>query len=164
MPIESPLNVLKLFVYGTLKPGEINYQRFCVGRVVDAYSAIALGQLFVLSLGYPAMTQAALEAHRRKMPSSAATMTALKAQDDKPAHIVYGFVLTLKHSAVLQDLDRLEDYDPARPREQNLYERCQIETFDLEHQPLGLAWVYLMSPEKIDHLGGILISGGQWIS
>jgi gamma-glutamylcyclotransferase (GGCT)/AIG2-like uncharacterized protein YtfP len=28
---------MKVFVYGTLKPGECNYQRYCEGKVVDAY-------------------------------------------------------------------------------------------------------------------------------
>ncbi|TAH29142.1 MAG: gamma-glutamylcyclotransferase, partial [Oscillatoriales cyanobacterium] len=32
---------MKVFVYGTLKPGECNYLRYCEGKVVDALPAIA---------------------------------------------------------------------------------------------------------------------------
>ena len=46
---------MKVFVYGTLKPGECNYRRYCEGKVVEALPAIARGQLFALPIGYPAM-------------------------------------------------------------------------------------------------------------
>lgn len=42
-------NLVKVFVYGTLKPGESNYQRYCDrSSVVESQRAIALGQLFAL--------------------------------------------------------------------------------------------------------------------
>ena len=40
---------MKVFVYGTLKPGECNYLRYCEGKVVDACPAIARGELFALA-------------------------------------------------------------------------------------------------------------------
>jgi len=27
---------IRVFVYGTLKPGEVNYQRYCEGKVIAA--------------------------------------------------------------------------------------------------------------------------------
>ncbi len=30
---------LRVFVYGTLKPGEANYQKYCAGKVVEAKRA-----------------------------------------------------------------------------------------------------------------------------
>ena len=47
---------LRVFVYGTLKPGEANYQRYCAGKLVNAQRAMVLGKLFALPAGYPAMT------------------------------------------------------------------------------------------------------------
>jgi gamma-glutamylcyclotransferase (GGCT)/AIG2-like uncharacterized protein YtfP len=50
-------DTINIFVYGTLKPGESNYQQYCAGRVLEAKRAIAFGQLFALPFGYPAMTE-----------------------------------------------------------------------------------------------------------
>lgn len=130
------LSLLKVFVYGTLKPGESNYQRYCAGKVVEAQRAIALGQLFALPVGYPAMTQG-----------------------DNP---VQGYLLTFADREVLQHLDELEDCDPLRPPEQNLYNRELIETKDPKGQSLGLAWAYFMTPHRVRHLGGVLIQSGWW--
>ncbi|HEY9596954.1 MAG TPA: gamma-glutamylcyclotransferase [Cyanophyceae cyanobacterium] len=130
------MNHVKVFVYGTLKPGEINYQRYCVGKVVEAQEAIAYGQLFDLSLGYPAMTLG-----------------------ENP---VQGCLLTFADPAILSALDELEDYNPHRALEENEYYRQQIETYNLAGQSLGMAWVYLMTPEQVQHLDGVLITSGCW--
>ncbi len=133
---EQALDKLKVFVYGTLKPGEINYQRYCAGAVVEAQKAIAFGQLFDLSLDYPAMTDG-----------------------ESP---VYGFVLTFADPDILNVLDELEDYDSRRTPEANEYQRQQIETYDLSGQALGLAWVYLMTIERVQRLEGVLLPSGSW--
>lgn len=130
------MNNLKIFVYGTLKPGEVNYQRFCAGKVVEEKRAIALGQLFDLPLGYPAMTMG-------KRP-------------------VQGFLLRFTDLAVSIALDELEGYDPHRPAQENEYDKQQIEIYDLEGESLGLAWVYLMTSQQVQRLGGVLISSGWW--
>ncbi|HEY9795429.1 MAG TPA: gamma-glutamylcyclotransferase [Leptolyngbyaceae cyanobacterium] len=130
------MNKLKIFVYGTLKPGEANYKRFCAGSVVEAKRAIAFGQLFNLPLGYPAMRPG-----------------------ESP---VQGFLLTFTDPKVLSILDELEDYDPHRTPEDNEYDRQQVEIYDLGRQSLGLAWVYLMTSEQVQHLGGVLMRSGWW--
>jgi gamma-glutamylcyclotransferase (GGCT)/AIG2-like uncharacterized protein YtfP len=132
------LNNLKIFVYGTLKPGEINYQRYCEGKLVEEKRAIAFGQLFDLPLGYPAMTPG-----------------------ESP---VQGFLLTFADPAVLSLLDELEDYVPHRLPEENEYNRQQIETYTLEGQALGLAWAYLMTFEQVQRLKGVPIPSGWWNS
>lgn len=129
-------NKLKIFVYGTLKPGEVNYQRYCGGKVIEEKPAIALGKLFSLTLGYPAMT-----------PGES---------------IVHGFLLTFTDSTILTILDELEDYNPNRIPEENEYYRQEIEIYDLDRKSLGLAWVYLMTFTQVQQLGGILISSGSW--
>lgn len=127
---------MRVFVYGTLKPGETNYQRYCTGKVLEAKRAIAIGQLFALPLGYPAMTLG-----------------------ESP---VQGFLLSFPDSTVLRYLDWLEDYKPHRPAVENEYIRQQIETYSLAFASLGLAWVYLMSPERVRSYRGILLPNGWW--
>ena len=132
------LNSVKVFVYGTLKPGEINYDRYCVGKVVQEQPAIAYGQLYHLSLGYPGMILG----------------------DGQ----VQGFLLTFADSAIFDSLDELEDYNPNRPQEDNEYNREQITVYDLVGQSLGLAWVYFMTLEKVQDFKGVLIPSGCWSS
>jgi gamma-glutamylcyclotransferase (GGCT)/AIG2-like uncharacterized protein YtfP len=129
---------MKVFVYGTLKPGECNYLRYCEGKVVDACPAIAHGQLFALSAGYPAM----ISGEGR----------------------VYGFLLRFANSAILADLDELEDYHPGRDRAQNEYQRELIAIFDLNFKPLDTAWAYFMLPDRLRSQGGIFLPDGTWVS
>lgn len=131
------MNSLKVFVYGTLKPGEINYQRYCEGKVVEEQRAIAWGQLYNLPLGYPAMTPGKRQVH--------------------------GFLLTLADLVILSALDELEDYDPNRRSDENEYNRQQVEVYDLAGQTLGLAWAYFMTPEQVERLQGVLIPSGWWM-
>ncbi|NEQ18593.1 MAG: gamma-glutamylcyclotransferase [Microcoleus sp. SIO2G3] len=128
--------VLKVFVYGTLKPGEANYQRYCAGKVLNATKAIAQGKLFALPMGYPAMTLG-----------------------DSSVH---GYLLSLTNLDVLKALDELEDYHPARAASENLYNRKQIETYHPQGNSLGWAWVYIMRQELALQLRGIHLPNGWW--
>lgn len=130
------MSIVNIFVYGTLKPGESNYQRYCAGKVLRAKRAIAFGQLFALSFGYPAMTLG-----------------------DSP---VQGFLLSFPDEAILRYLDWLEGYDPHRPAEQNEYNRQLIETYNSAFASIGRAWVYLMTPKQVHSLYGVLLPDGWW--
>ncbi|MBD2043746.1 gamma-glutamylcyclotransferase family protein [Microcoleus sp. FACHB-672] len=132
------MSLLKVFVYGTLKPGQCNYQRYCAGKVVAAQPATVFGRLFALPVGYPAMT----------------------AGDA----LISGVLLSFSDPTVLHDLDRLEDYDPHRLPVQNEYNRVQIEVFDLSGQKLDLAWVYLMTPEQVERRAGVPVASGCWVA
>lgn len=135
--------VIHVFVYGSLKPGEENYRRYCQGRVQSEVEAIAQGELYDFpSLGYPAMTPGLGR--------------------------VYGYVLSFDDAALLQALDRLEEYDPHRPMAENMYyrETIWVEAYTLrdgssERQPLE-AWCYLMHLDKIHTFGGVRVPSGQW--
>jgi gamma-glutamylcyclotransferase (GGCT)/AIG2-like uncharacterized protein YtfP len=147
--------VVKVFVYGTLKPGEENYPRYCAGKVVDSKPAYTLGELFALPQGYPAMI--------------------------KGDNQVYGYLLTFADAEALTELDELEDYHPFRQNSENLYNREQIEIFTLESKieipslnqksrnqallnkvTLSYGWIYLMSENQVHQLKGVPKTDGWW--
>ncbi|MBE9099762.1 gamma-glutamylcyclotransferase family protein [Vacuolonema iberomarrocanum] len=130
--------MIRVFVYGTLKPGEINYRLLCEGKINRAIPAIAHGNLYALPAGYPAVTPGTGEVH--------------------------GYVLEFGSLALLAELDALEDYEPQRPAEANDYNRIKIEVMDENRQSLGLVWFYQMSSERVEAMGGIQIKDGIWRS
>lgn len=127
---------LRVFVYGTLKPGGYYWPRFCEGRVTSCLAAKVRGQLFALSVGYPALVHG-----------------------DGWAH---GHLLTLRDEAVLSGFDTLEGYEPGRDPGENEYERIRAEIFDETGESLGEAWAYVMSHERVNALGGVLLASGDW--
>ncbi|MEH1792685.1 gamma-glutamylcyclotransferase family protein [Nostoc sp.] len=127
---------VRVFVYGTLKPGEANYKKYCADKVVDVKKAFVEGKLFALPMGYPAMTLG----------------------DSK----VYGYLLSFSNPIILNQLDVLENYQIARQAPEKLYNRQIIEVYELQSLFLGWAWVYLMTLEQIDQFGGFLQPDGWW--
>ena len=65
-------------------------------------------------------------------------------------------------SEILTSLDYFEDYHPQKPHKENLYNRIQVEIFDLENNSLGLAWVYIMDFAKVRQLKGTPQTDGLW--
>lgn len=131
--------LIRVFVYGTLKPGECNYDRYCNGKVITAQEAIAHGQLFHLSRrGYPGMIAG--------------------------EGTVRGVVLSFQDPNLLKTLDVLEDYDPNRSAEANEYNRQQIEVFNAAGESMGLVWAYIMRPQRVIRLGGVFLPEGVWNS
>ena len=128
--------MLKVFVYGSLKPGEAYFQEYCAPHVVSVIPAIAQGCLYDLPLGYPAMTLG----------------------DDW----VSGFLLDFSSANVLQTLDDLEGYQPGRSTGENEYQRQALQIFNPNRQRLGLAWAYLMDPSLVHRLKGTFLPSGQW--
>lgn len=127
---------MQIFVYGTLKPGERNYPTYCDGKATEATLAYTWGQLYHLSLGYPAMAVG----------------------DTK----VEGILLTFIDESALERLDELESYSSDRPSCENKYERKKIPIYRLSGEFLTQAWGYLMTLEKIKFYQGVLISSGWW--
>ncbi len=146
------MTLIRVFTYGTLQPQEIlrldanSYQRSCAQKLVESCDAIALGALYHLPLGYPAMT----------------TGTAP----------IYGSLLSFSDPSVLQIMDKYEQHDPDdlkqffpnQTLEDHEYGRREIEVFDRHQHSLGVAWAYLMTMPQIDRLRGILVSSGKWSS
>jgi gamma-glutamylcyclotransferase (GGCT)/AIG2-like uncharacterized protein YtfP len=128
--------LLQVFVYGTLKPGEAYYDCYCANKIVDAKKAWVRGELYALPQGYPAMTQG--------------------------NNLVYGYLLSFTDSEVLNSLDELEDYSTQRAISENLYNRKQVEVYDLKNNSLDFAWIYLMSFDKVCQLKGTPQTDGWW--
>ena len=128
--------LLRVFVYGTLKPGEVYYECYCNNKVVDVKKAYVRGELYALPQGYPAATQG--------------------------NSLVYGYLLSFSTSEVLSNLDELEDYHPQRPISENLYNRKQVVIYDLNNNSLGFAWVYFMSLAMVNQLKGTPQTDGWW--
>ncbi|MBG1242906.1 gamma-glutamylcyclotransferase family protein [Nostoc sp. NZL] len=129
-------DLVPVFVYGTLKPGEANYKKYCDGKVVDVKRAFVQGKLFAMPMGYPAMTLGDGQVH--------------------------GYLLSFPNPRILNELDVLEDYQPNRQPVENLYNRQIIEVYEPQSLSLGWAWVYLMTLDRVDQLGGFLQPGGWW--
>lgn len=125
-----------VFVYGTLKPGECNYERFCAPYVIEARAAITSGRLYDLPLGYPGMTW--------------------------ELGWVLGVRLTFDDPEVLVQLDQLEEFFPERPPEESEYQRWERPILTVQRQPLGKAWLYLMPLERVRQAGGVWLPAGIW--
>lgn len=130
--------MIKVFVYGTLKPGEVNYAAYCHRGAIAAKPAFVRGWLYDLPLGYPAMI---LGEGR-----------------------VWGTLLELEGDRILARLDTLEDFDAMRSPLENEYQRCEVEVYHPSGESLGRAWVYTMNPDKIQSLQGIFLPSGSWTS
>jgi gamma-glutamylcyclotransferase (GGCT)/AIG2-like uncharacterized protein YtfP len=128
--------MLRVFVYGTLKPGQSNYARYCGDRVLQSQEAQVQGKLFDLPLGYPAMAPG--------------------------EDWVKGYLLCFQNPTILRELDELEDYVSDRDPIENEYERRWVEVFDLQFSALGSAWAYFMEPEKIAGFDGVWLPQGHW--
>ncbi|MEH2314766.1 MAG: gamma-glutamylcyclotransferase [Nostoc sp.] len=129
-------DLVQVFVYGTLKPGEANYKKYCTDKIIDVKRAFVQGKLFALPMGYPAMTLGNTQ--------------------------VYGYLLSFSNPRILNELDLLENYQSTRQPSENLYNRQIIEIYQPQSLSLGLAWVYLMTLDQINQLGGFLQPDGWW--
>ena len=126
----------KVFVYGTLKPGEANYQHYCQGMVKTQIPAYTLGNLYALPFGYPAMTVGKNQ--------------------------VRGVLLEFSDSQVLSSLDRLEDYQEQRASNLNEYYRSLTLVYTLDDRPIAKAWAYYMKSDRVRQYGGIEVVSGDW--
>lgn len=129
--------VIRVFVYGTLKPGFQNYDRYCAGRITQTVPGLIQGCLYQLALGYPGLTVG--------------------------ERWIRGVVLEFTDAGLLAALDDLEDYQPHRPLSENEYSREWASVFDLDYNPAGSAWVYRMTPTQVQEHHGQLLTTDEWL-
>ena len=141
--LEQINSVLRIFVYGTLKPGGQYHQQLCRGYLTEARPALAKGQLYDFpQLGYPAMVAG--------------------------GDWVKGYILRFEQSAaictdILSRLDALEGYLCSRSEAENDYQRIEIQPFALNYEPLPLAWAYQMTAAQRLRYGGVYLPQGEWL-
>jgi gamma-glutamylcyclotransferase (GGCT)/AIG2-like uncharacterized protein YtfP len=131
---------LPFFVYGTLRPGEVNHDALLRGRTRSERPARLPGAVLYDGPGYPYAVA-------------------------EPGGTVRGELVTARpedYRELLTVLDRLEEYAPGDPR--NLYERVRREVILDADAAAVPAWVYLAAPAVAARLRtrGKLIESGDW--
>lgn len=163
---DSPGPVITLFVYGTLKSGFPNHDRFC-RNAIDIQPSTVWGRLYDLG-AYPALEVPAesILAHGTADPlADAATQArltadmAIPAAEAQPAgdwDSIHGELITFPDPIQnLPPLDYLEGFRPGQP---SLYHRVLVPA-QANFRPT-CAWVYVMrAPVR-----GQRIASGTWSS
>lgn len=125
----------QVFVYGTLKPGESGFRRFCEPYIIDKQETLTQGRLYDLPFGYPAIT---LE-----------------------SGWVKGMLLTFSSTTALAKLDEFESFYPDHPQDSE-YLRIWHRIYRPDQAFLTYAWVYAMTKEQVESLGGTWLPEGVW--
>jgi gamma-glutamylcyclotransferase (GGCT)/AIG2-like uncharacterized protein YtfP len=164
-----PLSPLRLFVYGSLKRGFSNHDRYCRG-VRSVEGTHTAGQLYRLPTGYPALV---LPASRFLARGTANPLADMAAQEDPERKVVptatgctslptgrnrvHGELLTFADPADrLRAIDALEQYQPGH---KSRYERVLIRVYSRCRQAEVLAWTYVAGPLSNQRR---LIPTGRW--
>ena len=132
---------LPFFVYGTLRPGEVNHDLFLRGRIRYEEPGRLPGALLYDGPGYPYAVE-------------------------EPGGVIAGELVTPRPDAyaeLLVALDELEEYTPGDPR--NLYERVAREVTRTTDGAAVRAWVYVAAPSVTARLRacGKLVESGDWL-
>ncbi|MBT4814664.1 MAG: gamma-glutamylcyclotransferase [Lentisphaerae bacterium] len=160
--MSSPTPHITLFVYGTLKRGQWNHDRFC-RNAVDIRPATIVGRLYQLPAGFPAVVipEETILAHGTANPLADARTQAELAergvampQAEGNWGVVHGELITFPHpERDLPPIDRLEGF---RPGWDGLYRRALVAV--QADGDFGTVWVYLMPAIR----RGRLCSSGCW--
>ncbi len=155
-------NHLRLFVYGTLKRGFWNHDRFC-SQAVNIEPATTWGRLYHLPAGFPALEvpETCILAHGTADPiadartqNSAELSGNAMTQPDGDWDLVYGELMTFANPAFdLPPIDRLEGFNP---NGQSMYQRVLV-AVSSENQ-IRPVWLYHYD---LGH-NGERIASGQW--
>ncbi|MFF7307334.1 gamma-glutamylcyclotransferase [Streptomyces sp. NPDC008137] len=133
---------LPFFVYGTLRPGEVNHGLFLRGRTRSEEAGRLAGAVLYEGPGYP---------YAVEEPGGGGTVS--------------GELITAlpeSYGALLAELDRLEDYVPGDP--DSLYLRVERKVVRELDGATVRAWVYVAGPGVAARLRerGRRIEGGEW--
>lgn len=132
---------LPFFVYGTLRPGEVNHDLFLRGRTRSEEPGRLADAVLYTGPGYP------------------------YAVEEPGGGVVSGELVTAlpeAYEGLLAELDRLEEYVPGDPR--SLYERVERKVVRDADGAAVRAWVYVAAPAVATRLRarGRAIAGGDW--
>lgn len=161
MEKETPRDslVFRLFVYGTLKRGFSNHERFCA-NALSVEEAMAFGDLYDLPFGFPALVVPAASIQAigttdYKFDAAEQQRLDIPERPSASEPRAYGEMFTFDDpEARLPELDHLEGFDPEG---QSLYRRvlAPIEAATGS----TLAWACAIEKPTGTHL-----PGGRWPS
>lgn len=119
----APTQKLKMFVYGSLRTGFFNYDKYLKGHVIKAEPAKVNGTLYHMpNKGYPAL---------------------LKGTDE-----VYGEVITVdNYETVMEAIDEMEGY-LGIANKNNEYNRVVLDVHLLDTNELEKCYVYMYNLEE----------------
>lgn len=159
-PEDGPETILRLFVYGTLKRGYWNHQRFCAqARSIEP--AVVWGRLYHLHAGYPALevpeglilargTDDPLADARRQQESGTPRFGRPTGDWD----LIHGELVTFTDpQRDLPPIDRLEGF---RPGGHSMYQRVMVAV--LCGRTSIPAWTYWMP--RVEN--GTRLDSGVW--
>jgi gamma-glutamylcyclotransferase (GGCT)/AIG2-like uncharacterized protein YtfP len=168
-PHRQAAGILRIFVYGTLKRGCWNHDRFCRG-VLSVEEAVVRGRLYEMPSGIPVLQvpEEDILACGTADPSADVATQARFAEDLasilKPVPEsatagdwapVYGEFLTFDDpESRLPAIDRLEGFHPGGP---SLYRRVLVPVYAGEE--LFPAWLYVGTPK---HRARRSLPNGTW--
>lgn len=169
-PKENTTGLLRLFVYGTLKQGYWNHERFCRG-VLSVEEAVVRGRLYELPSGIPVLEvpEADVLAYGTADPLADVATQARFAEDLasilKPVPEsatagdcgpVYGELLSFDDPETrLPAIDRLEGFLPGGP---SLYRRVLVPA--ITHRGVVPVWIYVS--RRPPHRHARPLSGSKW--
>ena len=156
MPASPPNRAFHLFVYGTLKKGFGNHDRFCKD-VRHVEEAAVRGRLYDLPFGFPALVVEPENVHATgstdPVLDTSLQYDLQRTGGDLRGPVVYGELLTFEDPEErLPKLDHLEGFDPGG---QSLYRRVLVPV-EISARSL-LAWTYAVGKPTGTHL-----PGGRW--
>ena len=151
---------LNVFVYGTLKRGQRNHERFC-GNLASVQEAIVRGRLYELPYGFPGLVVPEadmLSAGTTDYLADTETGHSKKVGPlEKPlGPTVRGELLTFDDPE--KRLPALDDLEGFRPGEKSLYERVLIPVTLSETGAAIPAWTYVVEEPS----SGLYLPDGYW--
>ena len=162
-PLKPNTNVmLRLFVYGTLKRGFRNHDRFCaIAEKIEP--AMVWGRLYHLSAGYPALEvpESIVLAQGTNDPLFDAQIQAnirfkMRGRPFGDWNLVHGEMVTFTDP--LKDLPPIDRLEGFRPSGHSMYQRVLVTTAAKDHTPVMPVWLYIMEC----HTQGKRIAEGRW--
>jgi gamma-glutamylcyclotransferase (GGCT)/AIG2-like uncharacterized protein YtfP len=149
---------LRVFVYGTLKRGQSNHERFCRG-FISAQEATIRGRLYELPYGFPALV---VPGANVQAIGTTDYLADVELQNRAQARLqenligwytVYGELISFDDPEErLPALDRLESFHPG---EESLYKRVLIPV--TLPRTVESAWTYV-----VESVSGRYLPGGCW--
>ncbi len=150
---------LNIFVYGTLKRGQRNHERFCRG-LVSAQEATVRGQLYELPYGFPALIVPKADVFATGTTDYLADGETGRGIEIEPSEkslgpTVHGELFTFDDpEEYLPALDELEGFHPG---EKSLYDRVLIPVTLPKTGVTIPAWAYV-----VQSASGVYLPDGRW--